>query len=86
MNKIILKDLLEVICEYDLVKIYMERKHKYEGYNYLTTKSPKDILDDDEDEYLLDSDIRVTELRAMHDDDCGEIIEIVVKEIKNESE
>ena len=86
MNKIILKDLLDVICEYDLVKIFMERKHKSEGYNYLTTKSSKDILDDDEDEYLLDSNIRVTKLRTMHDDDYGEIIEIVVKEIKNESE
>ena len=85
MNKIILKDVLEVICEYDLVKIFMERKHKSEGYDYLTTKSPKDILEDDEDEYLLDSNIRVTELKTMHDDDHGEIIEITVKDIKNES-
>lgn len=33
MNNIILKDLLEVISELDIVKIYIERKHKSEGLN-----------------------------------------------------
>lgn len=40
MNNIILKDLLEVISEFDIVKIYIE-KHKSEGFQYLTTSSPR---------------------------------------------
>lgn len=86
MNNIILKDLLEVISELDIVKIYIERKHKSEGFQYLTTASPKDILEDEEEEYLLDSDLRVTGVSMMYDYDCGQVLEIIVKEIPNESE
>lgn len=86
MNNIILKDLLEVISEFDIVKIYIERKHKSEGFQYLTTASPKDILEDEEEEYLLDSDLRVTGVSMMYDYDYGQVIEIIVKEIPNESE
>ena len=86
MNNIILKDLLEVISELDIVKIYIERKHKSEGFQYLTTASPKDILEDEEEEYLLDSDLRVTGVSMYDNDYQGQVLEIVVKEIPNESE
>lgn len=81
MNNIILKDLLEVISEYDLVRIFKER----EGFQYLTTASPIDILEDDEEEYLLDSDLRVTGVSIMFDPERGQVLEIIVKEIGNES-
>ena len=86
MNNIILKDLLEVISELDIVKIYIERKHKSEGFQYLTTASPKDILEDEEEEYLLDSDLRVTGVSMMYDKYWQQVLEIIVKEIPNESE
>ena len=87
MNNIILKDLLEVLSELDIVKIYIERKHKSEGLKYLTTSSPRYILEDEEEEYLLDSDLRVTGVSMMFDNDYqGQVIEIIVKEIPNESE
>lgn len=87
MNNIILKDLLEVISELDIVKIYIERKHKSEGFKYLTTSSTRYILENEEEEYLLDSDLRVTGVSMMYDNDYqGQVIEIIVKEIPNESE
>lgn len=87
MNNIILKDLLEVISELDIVKIYIEINHKSEGFQYLTTASPKYILEDEEEEYLLDSDLRVTGVSMMYDNDYqGQVLEIIVKEIPNESE
>lgn len=87
MNNIILKDLLEVISEMDIVKIYIERKHKSEGFQYLTTSSPKDILEDEEEEYLLDSDLRVTGVSMIYANDYqGQVLKIIVKEIPNESE
>lgn len=70
----------------ELVRIYMERNHKSEGYRYLTTKPAYDILEDEEDEYLLDSDIRVTNISIAYDCDYGFVLEIIVKEIPNESE
>lgn len=83
MNNIILKDLLEVISEWDIVKIYIEREHELQ---YLTTSSPRDILEDEE-EYLLDSDLRVTGVSLMYDDIYWrQVLEIIVKEIDNESE
>lgn len=86
MNNIILKDLLEVMSELDIVKIYIERKHKSEGLKNLTTSSPRYILEDEE-EYLLDSDLRVTGVSMMYDNDYQEqVLEIIVKEIPNESE
>lgn len=85
MNNIILKELLEVISEWDIVKIYKERDHKSEGFQYLTTASPRDILEDDEEEYLLDSDLRVTGVSIMFDTERGQVLEIIVKEIGNES-
>lgn len=87
MNNIILKDLLEVMSELDIVKIYIERKHKSEGFKNLTTSSPRYILEDEEEEYLLDSDLRVTGVSMMYDNDYQEqVLEIIVKEIPNESE
>ena len=87
MNNIILKDLLEVVSELDIVKIYIERQHKSEGFKYLTTSSPRYILEDEEEEYLLDSDLRVTGVSMMFDNDYqGQVLEIIVKEIPNESE
>lgn len=86
MNKIILKDLLEVISEYDLVRIYKERNHKSEGFQYLTTISPVDILEDEDEEYLLESDLRVSGVSIMFDPERGQVLEIIVKEIGNESE
>lgn len=86
MNNIILKDLLEVMSELDIVKIYIERKHKSEGLKNLTS-SPRYILEDEEEEYLLDSDLRVTGVSMMYDNDYQEqVLEIIVKEIPNESE
>lgn len=86
MNNIILKDLLEVISELDIVKIYIERKHKSEGFKNLTTSSPRYILENEEEEYLLDSDLRVTGVSMMYDNDYQEqVLEIIVKEIPNES-
>lgn len=37
------------------------------------------------DEYLLDSDLRVTQVAVMPDHDYGYVLEITVKEIGNES-
>lgn len=85
MNNIILKDLLEVISEFDIVKIYIERKHKSEGFKNLTTSNPRYILENEEEEYLLDSDLRVTNVAVMPDHDYGYVLEITVKEIDNES-
>ena len=84
MNNIILKDLLEVVSEYDLVRIFKEIEQKSEHFQYLTTASPRDILEDDE-EYLLDSDLRVTGVSIMFDTERGQVLEIIVKEIGNES-
>lgn len=82
MSNIILKDLLEVISELDIVKIYIEGKHKSEGFHYLTTASPKDILEDEEEEYLLDSDLRVTGFSMLYDNDYqGQVLEIVVRDV-----
>lgn len=51
-----LAKLLLILHPDELVRIYMERNHKSEGYRYLTTRTAYDIL------------------------------EIIVKEIPNESE
>lgn len=84
MNSIILAKLLLILYPDEIVKIYKEREHKSQGYQYLTTKPAHDILED-EDEYLLDSDLRVTKVGVMYDHDYGCVLEIVVKEIDNES-
>ena len=87
MNNITLLDLLKILYKDELVRIYMERPHKSEGYRYLTTRTAYDILEDDNNEYLLDSDIRVTTISISYDSDYGcKVIEIIVKEIPNESE
>lgn len=87
MNNITLLDLLKILYKDELLKIYMERPHKSEGYRYLTTRTAYDILEDDNNEYLLDSDIRVTNISIAYDCDYGcKVLEIVVKEIPNESE
>ena len=87
MNNITLLDLLKILYKDELVRIYMERKHKSEGYRYLTTRTAYDILEDDNNEYLLDSDIRVTTISISYDSDYGcKVLEIIVKEIPNESE
>lgn len=87
MNNITLLDLLKILYKDEIVKIYMERLHKSEGYRYLTTIPAYDILEDEENEYLLDSDIRVTNISIAYDCDYGcKVLEIIVKEIPNESE
>ena len=85
MNNITLLDLLKILYRDELLKIYMERPHKSEGYNYITTNSVEDILEDDELDYLLDNEIRVVTCEIKHDHDYG-FLEIIVKEIPNESE
>lgn len=79
MNNITLLDLLNILYEDELLKIYMERPHKSEGYMYITTTitttTPEEIFKDDELDYLLD-----------HDSDYGFVLNITVKEIPNESE
>ena len=46
-----------------------------------------DILEDDNNEYLLDSDIRVTNISIAYDRDYGcKVLEIILKVIPNESE
>ena len=86
MNSIMLAKLLLILYPDEIVKIYKEREHKSEAYTYLTTKPAYDILEDDEDEYLLDSDIRVTNISIAYDSDYGcYVLEILVKEIGNES-
>ena len=80
MSNIILAELLSVIDNYDKVRIYMQ------GYKYITTASPKDILEGSDFIFLIDSNIRVTYVEISYDYDYGEVLEIVVKEIKNESE
>lgn len=87
MNSIMLAKLLLILYPDEIVKIYMEREHKSEAYRYLTTKPAYDILEDEEDEYLLDSDIRVTNISIAYDSDYGcNVLEILVKELSNESE
>ena len=87
MNKITLLDLLKILYKDELLGIYMERPHKSEGYRYLTTRTAYDILEDEENEYLLDSDIRVTNISISYDSDYScKVLKIVVKEIPNESE
>lgn len=87
MNSITLLDLLKILYKYELVKIYMERPHKSEGYRYLTTNTAYYILEDDNYEYLLDSDIRVTNISIAYDSDYGcKVLKIVVEEVQNESE
>lgn len=75
MNSIILAELLLILSD-EIVTIYKERKHKSEGYQYLITKPANDILEDDEDEYLLDSDLRVTKVVVMPDHDYGYVLKI----------
>lgn len=84
MNSIILAKLLLILYPDEVVRIYKEREHKSQGYQYLTTKCVQDILED-EDEYLLDSDLRVIKVGVMYDNDYGYVVEITVKEIGNES-
>lgn len=86
MNNITLLDLLKILYKDELVKIYMERPNKSEGYSYITTDSVEYILKDDESDYLLDNEIRVVTASIMHDHDYGIVLEIIVKEIPNESE
>ena len=87
MNSITLAKLLLILYPDEIVQIFMEREHKSEGYRYLTTKTANDILEDDNNEYLLDSDIRVTNISIAYDCDYGcKVLEITVKEIPNESE
>ena len=86
MNKITLLDLLKILYRDELLKIFMERPHKSEGYSYITTNSVEDILEDDELDYLLDNEIRVVICEIKHDPDYGFVLNIIVKEIPNESE
>ena len=86
MNKIILLDLLKIMYKDELLKIYMERPHKSQGYSYITTNTVEDILIDDELDYLLDNEIRVVTCEIKPDPDYGFVVEIIVKEIPNESE
>lgn len=86
MNNITLLDLLKILYKDLIVKIYMERPHKSEGYSYITTDSVLYILKDDESDYLLDNEIRVVAADIIHDHDYGIVLEIIVKEIPNESE
>lgn len=85
MNSIKLEKLLRILYPDEIVKIYKEREHKSEAYRYLTTKTAYELLED-EDESLLDSDIRVTNISIAYDSDYGcKVLEILVKEIGNES-
>lgn len=86
MNNITLLDMLKILHKDEIVKIYMERPHKSEGYSYITTDSVEYILKDDESDYLLDNEIRVVKAELIPDHDYGIVLEIVVKEIPNESE
>ena len=86
MNKITLLDLLKILYKDELLKIYIEIPHKSEVYSYITTNSVECILEDDELDYLLDDEIRVVTCGIRYDPDFGFILEIVVKEIPNESE
>ena len=85
MNNIILAELLDCINYLDIVKIYMKRKHKSDGYRYIVTASPMEVLEGDEFIFLIDSNIRVTSLSIMHDRYYGLVLEIVVRRINNES-
>ena len=85
MNNVTLLELLKILYKDELLKIYMERPHKSEGYSYITTNSAEDILKDDEYDYLLDNEIRVVTVEIRHDPDYGFVLEIIVKEIYNES-
>lgn len=49
----------------------MERPHKSEVYSYITTNLVEDILEDDELDYLLDNEIRVTNISIAYDSDYG---------------
>ena len=86
MNNITLSDLLKILYKDELLKIYIGIPHKSEGYSYITTNSAEDILEDDELDFLLDNEIRVVTCEIRHDPDYGFLLEIVVKEIPNESE
>lgn len=86
MNKITLLDLLKILYKDELLKIYMERPHKSEGYMYITTTTSEEIFRDDELDYLLDNEIRVVTAEIKHDSDYGFVLQIIVKEIPNESE
>lgn len=86
MNKITLLDLLKILYKDELLRICMERPHKSEGYSYITTNSVEDILEDDELDYLLDNEIRVVTCEIKPDPDYGFVLNIIVKEIPNESE
>ena len=86
MNNITLLDLLKILYKNEIVKIYIEIPHKSEVYSYITTDSVKHILKDDESDYLLDNEIRVVKAEIILDNDYGFVLEIVVKEIPNESE
>lgn len=90
MNNITLLDLLKILYRDEIVKIYMERPNKSEvcSYitSYITTDSVEYILKDDELDYLLDNEIRVVTAEIKLDHDYGFVLEIVVKEIPNESE
>lgn len=84
MNSIILAKLLLILYPDEIVKIDKEREDKSLGYQYLTTKPVHKILED-EDEYLLDSDLRVTRVGVMYNHDYGYVLEITVKELGDES-
>lgn len=71
MSNIILAELLSVISKFDVVRIYMERKHKSEGNKYITTCNPIDILEDSEFIFLVDSNIRVTNVEIFPDLNMG---------------
>lgn len=86
MNNITLLDLLKILYKDELLKIYMERPNKSEGYSYITTNTAEEILADDLYDYLLDSEIRVVHVAIRHDPDYGFVLDIVVNEIPNESE
>lgn len=87
MSNIILVELLDVLDDNEVVRIYKERKHKSEGYRDIITIGAKDLLESDEDYLiaLIDSNIRVTSVGVRINHEFGWLIEIYVKEIGNES-
>lgn len=85
MSNIILAELLDVICKQEIVRIYLVRKYESEGYDHVCTGNPLDILEGSHYIFLVDSNLRVVDVSISEDPDYGNILDIVVKRIKNES-
>lgn len=75
MNKIRLVNFLKILYSDEVVKIYKLGKNKLEGYTYICSSNPKDLLESN-GVFVIDTNIYVTSVVIQSDKDYGYVLEI----------